>query len=221
VSALATPLLAVLWLGYILPGDQVVAQLSEVRAARPPLRIEAQVEARDSGAPKRLTIELHPELGGRASDDVGGRWVWSFGRTISGTQLPPPPWLPDLEPLVLRREGDLRSWLTSSGVDLAANELARCGEGDCWVLGTRTSAGQVWIEKPGFEVRRVVRPASPRVAFDQWQEFGKIRFPAKIEISDDKGVLATLTVQSVNPIALSAADLQPSWVQAAPAARAR
>ena len=89
------------------------------------------------------------------------------------------------------------------------------------MLGTRSSAGQVWIEKPSFELRRVVRPASLRTAFDQWQEFGKIRFPAKIEIADDNGVIATLTVQSVNPIALSAADLQPSWVQAAPAAKAR
>ncbi len=117
VSALAAPLLAILWLGYILPGEQVVAQLAEGRAARPPLRIEAQVAARDSGAPRKLTIELHPELGGRASDDQGGRWVWNIGRTISGTQLPPPAWLPDLEPLVIRREGDLRSWLAASGVE--------------------------------------------------------------------------------------------------------
>ena len=66
------------------------------------------------------------------------------------------------------------------------------------MLGTRTAAGQVWIEKPGFELRRVVRQRRRATAFDQWQEFGKIRFPAKIEISDDKGVVATLTVQSVN-----------------------
>lgn len=219
MSALAV--LAALWLGYVLPGDRVVSQLAQTRANRPPVRVEAQVSARDSGAPKKVVLELHPELGGRASDDLGGRWVWNTGRTISGTQLPPPAWLPDLAPLVLRREGDLRSWLTASGVDPAANELARCGEGDCWVLGTRTSAGQVWVEKPGFELRRVVRPAAPRTAFDQWQDFGKIRFPAKIEISDDEGVVASLSVQSVSAIALSAADLQPSWVQAAPAARAR
>ena len=84
------------------------------------------------------------------------------------------------------------------------------------MLGTRSAAGQVWVEKP--RLRAAPRRAADRArtAFDQWQEFGKIRFPAKIEISDDKGVVATLTVQSVNPIALSAADLQPSWVQAAP-----
>jgi hypothetical protein len=219
VSALA--LLAALWLGYVLPGDQVVAALAQGRASGPPLRVEALVVARESGAPKKLTLELHPELGGRASDDRGGRWVWNTGRTISGTQVPPPPWLPDLEPLVLRREGDLRSWLTASGVDPASNELARCGEGDCWVLGTRNAAGQLWIEKPGFELRRVVRRSAPRTAFDQWREFGKLRFPAKIEISDEDGVVATLTVTSVSAIALSAADLQPSWIQGAPAARAR
>jgi len=219
VSALAA--LTVLWLGYILPGDQVVTQLAEVRAAQPPLRIEVQVSSpRDSSAARKLTLEIHPELGGRAADDQGGRWIWNIGRTISGTQVPAPAWLPDLEPLMLRREGDLRSWLATDGVNLGANELARCGEGDCWVLGTRAGPGQVWLEKPGFELRRVVRSTSESTAFDQWQEFGKIRFPAKIEISDAKGVVATLTVQSVNPIALSAADLQPSWLQP-PAARAR
>jgi len=219
----AAAALALLWLGYIVPGDQLVTQLAEARASQPPLRIELAVSsARDGHAPKKLTLEIHPELGGRARDDQGGRWVWSIGRTISGTEVPAPAWLPDLEPLTLRREGDLRTWLTSDGVDLAANELARCGEGDCWVLGTRASAGQVWIEKPAFELRRVVRPGAERISFDQWQDFGKIRFPARIEIADEKGVIATLTVQSVNPIALSTADLQPSWAQQAPpAAKAR
>ena len=220
MSALAARLLGLLWLGYVLPGSQLVSELAESRAGHPPLRIEAQLAARDSSAPRKLVIELHPELGGRASDDQGGRWLWKLDRTLSGTQ-PAPAWLPDLEALVLRREGDLRSWLATGGVDLAANELARCGQDDCWVLGTRAAPAQVWIGKPGFELRRVVRQKDARTAFDQWQEFAKIRFPAKIEISDAKGVVATLTVQSVNPIALSAADLQPSWVQAAPAAKAR
>jgi len=220
VSALGA--LALLWLGYILPGDQVVAQLAEARAGQPPLRIEALVSSpRDTSAARKLTLEVHPELGGRAADDRGGRWVWNTGRTISGTQVPPPAWLPDLAPLLLRREGDLRTWLATDGVNLSANELARCGDGDCWVLGTRAAPGQIWIEKSGFELRRVVHSSSVRVAFDQWQPFGKIRFPAKIEISDEKGVVALLTVQSVNPIALSAADLQPSWLQATPAAKAR
>ena len=213
--------LALLWLGWIAPGEQVVAQLAEARASQPPLRIEALVSSpRDTSAARKLTLEVHPELGGRAADDKGGRWVWNIGRTISGTQTPPPAWLPDLGPLLLRREGDLRTWLAADGVNLAANELARCGDGDCWVLGTRASPEQIWIEKPELELRRVVRQTQ-RISFDQWQEFGKIRFPAKIEIADEKGVVALLTVQSVNPIALSSADLQPSWVQAPPAAKAR
>ena len=214
--------LALLWLGWIAPGDQVVTRLAEARTDQPPLRIEAQVSSpRDGSAARKLTLEVHPELGGRAADDKGGRWVWNIGRTISGTQVPAPAWLPDLEPLLMRREGDLRTWLTADGVNLAANELAQCGDGDCWVLGTRAGPGQVWIEKPGFELRRVVRATSQRIAFDEWQNFGKVRFPAKIEIADEKGVVAVLTVQSVNPIALSAADLQPSWTQAVPAAKSR
>ncbi|MFI5314257.1 MAG: hypothetical protein ACHQ6T_01035 [Myxococcota bacterium] len=213
--------LALLWLAYILPGDRVVGMLAEARASRTPLRIEAKLQSRDSSAPGSLVIELHPDLGSRISDDRGGRWLVSGGRASAGTQLPAPAWLPDLSPLVLRRESELRGWLAAEGVDLERNELARCGDGDCWVLGTRVSPSQLWIEKPALELRRIVRAKAPRVAFDQWQEFGKIRFPARIEITDDSGPIATFTVQSVVAINLAPSDLTAAWVQAAAPARSR
>lgn len=213
--------LALLWLAYVLPGDRVVGMLAEARAGRTPLRIEAKLQARDSSAPASLVIELHPELGARISDDHGGRWLVSGGRATAGTQLPAPAWLPDLSPLVMRRESDLRGWLAGLGVDLARNELARCGDGDCWVLGTRQSPAQIWIEKSAFDLRRIVRDKAPRSVFDDWQEFGKIRFPARIEIADDSGPIATLSVQSVAPIGLGPADLTAAWIQAAPPAKPR
>ena len=212
--------LALAWLAYVLPGDRVVGMLAEARSARTPLHIEAKLVARDSSAPAHLAIDLHPELGERVSDDRGGRWLVGGGRTTAGTHLPAPAWLPDLVPLALRRESDLRGWLAGAGVDLAQNELARCGEDDCWVLGTRQSPAQVWVEKSALDLRRVVRPKQPRAAYDEWQDFGKVRFPAHIELADDSGAIATLVVESVSAATLAASDFSPAWVQsAAPAAR--
>jgi hypothetical protein len=213
--------LAVLWLAYVLPGDRVVGLLAEARASRTPLRIEAKLQARDGSAPASLVIEIHPELGARISDDRGDRWLLSGGRATAGTLLPAPAWLPDLAPLVLRHESELREWLAAQGIDLERNELARCGDDDCWVLGTRQSPAQVWVEKSALDLRRIVRSKTSRSVFDEWQDFGKIRFPAHIELDDDGGPIATLSVQSVAAINPGPADFTAAWVQAAPAATAR
>jgi hypothetical protein len=213
--------LALAWLAYVLPGDRVVGMIAEARAGRTPLRIEGKLTARDSKAPGSLVIELHPDLGARVSDDKGGRWVISGGKVTAGTQLPAPAWVPDLAPLVMRRESELRGWLGAEGVDIAQNELARCGDGDCWVLGTRAGAAQLWIQKPALELRRLVQGKATRASYDDWQEFGKIRFPKRIELGDESGAVATLTVESVSAIALGAAELSPAWVQSSPAAKQR
>ena len=213
--------LALAWLAYVVPGDRVLGMLAETRSARTPLRVEAKLQARDGKAPAGLVIEIHPDLGERVSDERGGRWVVSGGKATAGTQLPAPAWVPDLAPLVMRRESQLRGWLGAEGVDPAQNDLARCGDGDCWVLGGRAGPAQLWIQKPGLELRKLVGGKATRASYDDWQEFGKIRFPKRIEISDESGSVATLTVQSVNAITLGAAELAPSWVQAAPAAKQR
>jgi hypothetical protein len=216
---------ALVFLAYVLPGDKVVGMLAEARAGRTPLRIEARLQARDSSAPAHLVIELHPDLGERVSDDRGGRWILSggtaSGRATAGTQLPAPPWLPDLAPLALRRESELRGWLAGAGVDFQQNELARCGDDDCWVLGTRQAPAQLWVEKTALELRRIVRPKQPRAAFEQWQDFGKIRFPARIELADDAGSIATLSVESVSAATLAASDFAPAWAQTAGPAKPR
>ncbi len=210
--------LALVWLAFVLPGERVVGMLAESRAGRTPLRVEAKLSARASSAPAQLVIELHPDLGARISDDKGGRWLVSNGRVTAGTQLPAPAWLPDLTPLVLRHESELRAWLAAEGVDLERNELARCGDDDCWVLGTRQAPAQLWVEKSSLDLRRIVRARAARTAFDQWQEFGKVRFPARIELADDSGTVATLSVESVTAITLGPSDLSPAWIQASPSA---
>jgi hypothetical protein len=220
VSALPT-LVALAWLAYFASGSQVVAQLAAARAGQPPLHVQAAVSTAESDAPGSLTIDLHPEFGMRAADDRGGRWVVVRGRLLAGTQLPLPIWLPDLEVLSLRHESDLLSWLGVQGIDVTANELARCGDGDCYVLGTRQSLAQLWVDKRSFEVRRIVLPGRGQSQLEEWRSFDKLRFPARIEISGGEGS-ATLAVETVSPASkLSAADFSEAWVRAAPPAARR
>jgi len=221
LSALLRPLVALAWLGYFVAGDVVVAQLAAARAGVPALHVEAALSAAAPDAPTHLQIDLHPDFGMRIADDRGGRWVIQRGRMLDGTSLPAPGWLPDLEVLGFRHEADLRSWLAVLGIDASANELARCGDGDCFVLGTRQSLAQLWVDKRALEVRRLVVPGRGMLDLEEWRLFERIRFPARIEISAGSET-ATLAVESVVPAAsLAPADFSATWVQAAPAAGKR
>ena len=144
-----------------------------------------------------------------------------LGTVVAGTTLPVPAWLPDLEVLSLRHESDLRAWLGQQGIDVSANELARCGDGDCYVLGTRQSLAQLWVEKTPMEVRRIVLPGRGQTDLEEWASFDKLRFPGRIELSGGGGS-ATLAVQSVAAAPkLASADFTEAWVRAAPPAAGR
>ena len=211
-------LLAFGLLAYFASGERVVAQLAAARAGQPPLHVEGVLSAAAPETPARISIELHPDFGTRISDDRGGRWVIQRGRVLEGTLLPLPAWLPDLEVLALRRESELRAWLVGQGIDASANELARCGDGDCYVLGTRQSLAQLWVEKRGFEVRRVVLPGRGPMDLEEWRAFERIRFPARVELASD-GATATIADESVAVAPpLGAADFSAAWVRAAPSA---
>jgi len=213
-------LLAVAWLAYLIPGDRVVAQLAASRAGQPPVHVEASVSSSQPGAPARLSFDVHPELGLRAADDRGGRWIVQRGRVVAGSQLPPPAWLPDLEVLEIRDAGSLHAWLAARGIDAATNELGRCGEGDCYVLGGRQGAAQLWVEKNAFEVRRVVLSGAPALELEDWRIFDRIRFPGRWVMAGESGPVAVFAVESVTPApSLASADFSPAWVQAAPAQR--
>jgi hypothetical protein len=221
LSALLSQLVALAWLAYFAPGEQVVAQLAAAHAGQPALHVAGALSAAASDAPSSLSIDLHPEFGMRVADDRGGRWVVQRGRVLAGTTLPLPAWLPDLEVLSVRHESDLRTWLDAQGIDATANELARCGDGDCYVLGTRQSLAQLWVEKRALEVRRLVQPGRGPLDLEEWRSFDRIRFPARIEISGDAAT-ATIAVESVTPAPpFAPADFSASWVQAAPAAPER
>ncbi len=215
MSALLPKLVALTWLAYFATGERVVAQLAASRAGQPPLHVEGVLSAAASDAPSRISIDLHPDFGMRLADDRGGRWVIARGRVLDGTRLPLPGWVPDLEVLALRHESDLRGWLVSQGIDASANELARCGEGDCYVLGTRQSLAQLWVEKRALEVRRLVAPGRAPLDLEEWREFDRIRFPARVEMTT-AGATATIAVESVTPASqLSARDFSEGWVRAA------
>ncbi len=219
--ALVPRLAAFAWLAYFATGDRVVAQLASAQASRPALHAQAALSTAASYAPSSLSIDLHPDFGMRIADDRGGRWLVQRGRVVAGTTLPVPAWLPDLEVLCLRHESDLRAWLGQQGIDVSANELARCGDGDCYVLGTRQSLAQLWVEKTPMEVRRIVLPGRGQTDLEEWASFDKLRFPGRIELSGEAGS-ATLAVQSVAAAPkLASADFTEAWVRAAPPAAGR
>lgn len=210
--------LAVLLLGYVLPGGRVIEQMAKLRAKQAPLSIEAQLAIDGLEPALPVGIDVHPELGARVHDAEGGRWLLRRGRVVAGNSDPAPAWLPDLEILVLRGEGELLRWLGDAGINPTANELARCGESECFVLGTRSGQAQLWVDKASFEVRRLQRLDGRVFELDAWQSWSGNRFPSEIRVYEGGEATGALSIEAVRPAPrLSAADLSPRWVQAAPA----
>ena len=191
--ALTTTLLA-----YVLPVDRIVAELVRQREHAPPLRLELSLEGILSSWPQQVMLELHPEYGLKVTDDVGGHWLLRQGRVVAGDSLRAPRWLPDLEILTLNQELDLHAWLQHARVDVYSNELGRCGESDCFVLGGRGRPAQVWLNKDRFEVVRLILPEGRQLLFERYRSWSGTRFPSEIKILDSHGVLATLSVLALS-----------------------
>ncbi len=215
--------LASLWLAYVLPWDRVLAELVAGRALLEGVRIEARVldpsEALEPDPPveeslRSAVIELHPELGMRVADDRGGRWLIRGGRVHAGIPPGVPPWLPDLEILVLRQEEDLLAWFQRAGVNLKRVDLARCGEAHCFVLGGRDGSDQLWLDKNRFEVVRLVSYFGASVELERYRDWSGFRFPSEIRILGPRGAVATLRVIKVStPHSFSEEDFSPQWVE--------
>jgi hypothetical protein len=195
-------------LGWILPGERVLAQIVEARRGHGPLRVELRLRGPDPGWPARITLELHPDFGVAARDERGGRWVLRDGQVLGpGTA---PAWLPDLDVLALRSEPGLRAWLRQHGVDVQRNELGRCGDSDCFVLGGRDSRGQLWVDKDRLEVVRWMGGSRRRVELRAYRVWDKVRFPSEIEVLDHMGEFASMTVERLSAARdLGAADFEP------------
>ncbi len=193
----ATLALLVSVLGYVLPVERVVAELSRAREDALPLRIEARLSGIVPAWPAQVVLELHPDFGMRVLDDRGGQWLMRQGQLVLGNPPRVPLWIPEIEILGLRSEEDLLTWLARARVDLGRNELARCGESDCYVLGGIGRGGQVWLEKERFEVLRLVLPGKRELLLESYASWTGIRFPRTIKVLDTHGELATLTIESL------------------------
>jgi hypothetical protein len=208
-------LAAAVSLGFVLPVDRVMQELSRLRRDLPPIQVEAVLAGIGSGWPEHVVLDVHPELGLRVRSDEPGRWLIRSGRLVAGASQRIPIWVPPIEILTLRKTESIHAWLDAFSVDRSANRLARCGDADCFVIGSPRSPGQVWLDKDRFEVIRVVLPEGRRVEFAQYRDWAGIRFPSKIEILDEHGALATLVLEGVSRAAISKADeFSPRWVNA-------
>ena len=189
------------WIGlppaYILPGERVVEVLSEKRQRQTALRIEAELSGYGEGWPAEVRFELHPVLGNRVSDEHGHRWLIRDGRIVAGPDGLAPRWIPELEILSLQSPEGLLAWIERAGIDLEVNQLARCGEQDCFVLGGTTGRAQLWLEKERFEVMRWVSARGSTIDFDRYASWDGQRFPAIVELGDRNGPFATLVVHQV------------------------
>ncbi len=185
-------------LGYVLSVDRVVAELSRARQEALPLRLEARLSGIVPAWPEHVVLELHPDFGLRVLDGQGGQWLLRQGQLTRGNHLRAPAWIPEIEILGLRSEHHLLTWLARARVDLERNELARCGESQCYVLGGIGRGGQVWLEKESFEVLRVVLPRGRELLLEHYASWTGVRFPRTIRVLDRHGELAVLTIETLS-----------------------
>ncbi len=208
---LAPLLLLLPVLAYVLPADRALEQIGK-GALRVPVALTVQVEGVDPTWPSQVSIDVHPKEGVRIDDGRGGRWVVRGGRVVAASTSALPAWLPQLEVVGFASADALVGWLRASGVDVERNELGRCGAEDCFVIGGRDGAAQLWVEKDRFETRRWVSGRGRSFEFAPYAAFGNVKFPSKIEVFETEGRLATLTVAQLSPASsLGPADFSPRW----------
>ena len=95
---------------------------------------------------------------------------------------------------MMRDPNGLVAWLEETHVDPEVTELARCEDADCFVLGGRTAAAQVWVDKDRFELRRVQRSPGRAVEFGDYTDWGRFRFPGTIQVEGPEGPLARFEI---------------------------
>ena len=209
-------------LGFVLPGERVLLQLEAQRERIPPLRVEARLTGESAEAADwapRVVFELHPLFGYRVSDSHGGRWLVRGGRVLASNEPHIPDWIPALEILVLRRAEELQAWLDWARVDTQVNQLGRCGESDCFVLGGRAATRQLWIDKDSFEVLRWVASSGRGIEFAQYANWGRVRFPSEIRIVERDRNFAVFSVTAVRAAPeLEEAGFAPEWARSATSA---
>lgn len=207
-------LLAVALLAYVIPAQVVVREMAARRAGPVPLRIETSLSGLGGDWPTSVTFETHPSRGVRIADDRGRRWLLGGGRLLAGD--PAPVWIPPLELLLVRNADALGELLRALGVSLEINQLGRCGDSDCFVLGGREHPVQVWVDKDSFDVRELRRSDGGRTelsSYAVWGEGQGVRLPAEVRFFDALGRVGTLSIDRVARARdLDPGDFSSRWV---------
>jgi len=201
-------------LAYVLPGERVLEQVEAARRRQPALHLVAEFSVEEGGVPVPVEADLHPSFGVRIEDAQGGRWLVRGGRLVAANRTEQPLWIPQLEPLVLPTRAELERWLAGVGIEWDVNELGRCGREDCFVLGGRTSPGQLWIDQESFEVRRVATGGGNESRFEEYRDSEGRRFPARFEVLSQGAQVAIWSVRNIYQSAdLEQRDFSESWVR--------
>lgn len=202
---------------YVVPGDRLLTVLEERRSKLGAIRVRAELSGVVPDWPQEVVFELHPAFGYRVSDDQGGRWLIRAGRVLAGSSEPPPAWIPELELLVLKLQDELLDWCVRANIDIGVNELARCGDQDCFVLGGRSASAQLWIDKERLEILRWVAPLGRAIEYSSYADWDGRRFPTVVELRDGDRTYASLAVHTVSAApGLGPRDFAPSWVIESP-----
>jgi hypothetical protein len=181
-------LLALPLLGFVLPAERVLLQIANVRRGNPPVQLTVTVGGLEEDEGLHAWVDLHPGGGWRIVDEHGSRWVGQGSWLQRGPGVAPPAGLTEAWLLLASDEERLPVLVAQLGVDLRQNQLARCGEADCFVLGGRHGRTQLWVEKDRFEVLRYLGRGGDRVEFESYREhLGRLRLPAQIRVTDPYG----------------------------------
>ena len=180
--------LALQLLGYVLPAERVLLQVATSRHGTPSVQLTVSVGESEGEAGLHAWVDLHPSGGWRIVDERGSRWIGQGPWLRQGPGVPPPVGLAETWLLLVSDEERLPALVAQLGVDLRRNQLARCGEADCFVLGGREGAVQLWIEKDRFEVRRYLGRQREVIEFESYRErVGRLRVPSQIRVTDSAG----------------------------------
>ena len=160
--------------------------------------------------------------------------------TRNGARLDEPrAFLPPLFLLQGDSVSQVRTSLAAFGIDAWLIGLAPCGDENCYVVGdpsrvpppfpapeggsesaapriAPTAAGSLWLEKEGFDPRRLVSPGGSRVDLGPGVVFESIRVPAWFEIQEPGRPPARFEVQGVSQSRLSPEAYDRAWVMGTP-----
>ncbi len=207
------------------------------------LRIELEMRIGEGPVVARGAIVTHPmgmaRLELRGSGDLVEKHILHgalhrAGR--NGERLPPErtrAFLPPLFLLQIDSAVSLGVALQAFGIHHEWVGLAPCDESDCYVLGDPdrvpppplapperqldpASGGlppTLWVDSESFDVRRMRLAGDVRVRFGPYVEFGSVRMPSWLQISDERGIVR-FDVVAVSPVNAPASAFKMDWLVA-------